>query len=351
MFRGTFADLNMYFYLIVLSLFYSVNSLTEVSIKNNTTVSPPISQNIYSTPVTPPHVPNAEVRAVSTPISTEEPILKTDKEIKLNIKHSLLEALNKPLVLGSSCINRTDCSAQNNSVCLNGVCKCDKDFVASPNNKSCLSKAKALGDDCWENVQCDSIYGVSGLAVCASFHCVCSPNAVLKNNKCYKKTVLGKSCREDSDCVSIQYSFCYQQVCACDPDFFPDITGTQCFPFSRGTSNMTNINCKVSSLVCKVLGEHAYCSNDSCVCYPGYHLKEGFCVEVKSLGESCENNSDCEVDMQPNEKPGARECKNNKCVCAKGYKGIPESNICQSGSSILSQSLLLILSCLFFLLK
>ncbi|CAH1391901.1 unnamed protein product [Nezara viridula] len=303
MFRGTFADLNMYFYLIVLSLFYSVNSLTEVSIKNNTTVSPPISQNIYSTPVTPPHVPNAEVRAVSTPISTEEPILKTDKEIKLNIKHSLLEALNKPLVLGSSCINRTDCSAQNNSVCLNGVCKCDKDFVASPNNKSCLSKAKALGDDCWENVQCDSIYGVSGLAVCASFHCVCSPNAVLKNNKCYKKTVLGKSCREDSDCVSIQYSFCYQQVCACDPDFFPDITGTQCFPFSRG------------------------------------------------LGESCENNSDCEVDMQPNEKPGARECKNNKCVCAKGYKGIPESNICQSGSSILSQSLLLILSCLFFLLK
>ncbi|XP_014287481.1 prion-like-(Q/N-rich) domain-bearing protein 25 [Halyomorpha halys] len=348
MFRGTHADLTMHLLLIVISLFYSVNSLTEVSNNSSTTVSPPVSNKTSSTPAI-PHLLNEKVSA-ATVTSTERATIETRKEIEADIKENLIRKLNKPPVIGSPCRNNTDCKAQNNSVCLYGICQCEQDLVVSPNNRSCLQKAKKLEDECVENVQCDSIYGVKDLVVCASFRCVCSANAILRDNRCFRKTLLGKSCKTDDECASIQYSFCYQEVCACDPDFYPDDTGTQCFPFN-GTSNMTDINCKASSLVCKVLGEHAYCSNDICVCFPGYHLNQNLCVKQKSLGEDCESNADCEVDMQPKEKPGARECKNSKCVCKKGFKGILEHNICQSGSSILSQSFLLIIGSLFFLLK
>lgn len=97
MFRETFADLNMYFYLIVLSLFYSVNSLPVSTINDSTTESLSILNKTTSVPVTPqlPEVYQYEDRFL-TNSTTERPTAVTEKEAKPDFNKNVLQLLNKP---------------------------------------------------------------------------------------------------------------------------------------------------------------------------------------------------------------------------------------------------------------
>lgn len=70
------------------------------------------------------------------------------------------------MISGKYCKNNSECGSKG-ITCLEDKCACDQEHVESENLKLCLRKAKKLGDNCTESVQCVALNG----AICREQKC------------------------------------------------------------------------------------------------------------------------------------------------------------------------------------
>lgn len=289
------------------------------------------------------------VKPVASPAKTpnntresEQPHLGETKEVA-NVEY-FPYSWNKK-VIGEHCKTTDDCKTKE-AFCVNHTCQCSSEYVPSSNKKSCLFRAGKLLDDCAENVQCEVGMNATGLVACISFKCICALDAYVVGLKCFKKLALGNACTHDEEC-SIDFSSCIQNVCACEDNMEPSEDDSRCIVMK--SINAAHTNC-TDDYSCSRFGELYRCNEGICQCKPGYHFSGIQCVSEKKLGDRCERPSDCLVDFEITEK-AVRDCISNECTCIDGYTTDKVHNICKSGASLISSSLLLIFISIFYATK
>ncbi|CAG9855189.1 unnamed protein product [Phyllotreta striolata] len=129
--------------------------------------------------------------------------------------------------LNGSCLIQ-ECSNIKFSSCVNGVCKCNEEYI-SHNNKECLTVAKTLNDTCEITEQCQNFK----FTECKKSKCNCKEQYSMVDDKCWQNKKYGDPCMNELECT-------------------------------------------------KTLNKDYQCQNSKCVCPIGKKLDDGYCVASSS---------------------------------------------------------------------
>ncbi|KAH0534452.1 hypothetical protein KQX54_004014 [Cotesia glomerata] len=243
-------------------------------------------------------------------------------------------------LLGELCDINEDCFPYN-SVCSDRKCKCAMNYR---NNSifSCLPSM--LNQNCWINSHCSAIPN----AECSDYQCICKAGYVESNQKTCSP-LLGTQCTEHDECT-VRYSICFDEKCECT-DYFTPLSNDRCgsallqktcetdrdcrnikfsFCSSHNLCSCTKNAIALNGSACGAL-VNQYCSHDlpcvtensvcvdyNCECKPFFKNSDAKCLPIR-LGESCENNHDCNLIKY------AKCSANGICSCLTNYVSISDT--------------------------
>ncbi|XP_039282620.1 tenascin isoform X2 [Nilaparvata lugens] len=244
-------------------------------------------------------------------------------------------------VLGLKCEKASDCSSVEFSLCADGMCSCDANHtISNVQTDKCL-KGVNLGEDCQEDVQCQK-YEVG--SVCMAFKCVCSVNYSEKEGKCVPNPKIGSSCVGNVDCHHIPFVECIDNVCACPDAMLPGKHANVCLTVASPDGRAP---CEEDIQCSAQYGDKSRCILGFCECDHSYHAANGKCIPDLKLGAECSRRSDCVVSRHT-EEGNIRDCFNNTCTCATGYKSANEEDHCvEAGNGYQLHASLAWLTCVF----
>ncbi|XP_051153100.1 prion-like-(Q/N-rich) domain-bearing protein 25 isoform X1 [Leptopilina boulardi] len=215
----------------------------------------------------------------------------------------------KSLRISLPCQYDSDCLAVENAICerSNSSCFCKSHYVLYKNRThvKCLRVARALGDLCEENMQCQVKFGAE--AECRLNNCQCSPGSRFIGDRCYETVGLGEYCKTWRNCyVEGSESACQNGRCVCHYLFHPSLDGMRCVKTIALRENCTSTEeCAVKNSKC--IGEcrcdinHVISSNNS------------MCLKTaNAIGDPCEEDLQCQ-DIN------FSRCHRGKCSCLRGY--------------------------------
>ncbi|KAL0276909.1 UNVERIFIED_CONTAM: hypothetical protein PYX00_004370 [Menopon gallinae] len=228
----------------------------------------------------------------------------------------------------------------------------------------CLKKAVKLGDDCEDDLQCDSLNAVCVEGVCQSDNstvvcedenfevvdgsCVCKEGYVEAEDgkSCLKEAKLGEACVSCKQCEAVNGT-CIDNVCS---ELVASAAHSPLgeFPPEMGSLPVANITASVAARIpviitslcssnddCSAI-ESAVCKENICQCDSGHIPKEDLsgCLPIaQKAGEPCEEDKQCS--KIPNSS-----CLEGKCSAVKAA-GFRNHN---NGSSKTSASALTLLT-------
>ncbi|XP_044578995.1 prion-like-(Q/N-rich) domain-bearing protein 25 [Cotesia glomerata] len=115
----------------------------------------------------------------------------------------------RPLI-GSSCQKTEDCFPEN-SVCVNHICECEKDFVPQSYERCAPTYFN------WKCNPGDEVCQEAQFFSCTDGgKCFCPPNYIVLNTKCVP--LLNEHCTENKHC-HIDFSACVNNKCRCKPEY------------------------------------------------------------------------------------------------------------------------------------
>ncbi|KAH0554916.1 hypothetical protein KQX54_013821 [Cotesia glomerata] len=193
--------------------------------------------------------------------------------------------------LGFPCENDNHCSHKAHAECSSDK-KCACKWRHQQINK--MACVPLVGERCLKNESC-----ATQNSTCIDNKCQCRRGLLRYKHLCVG-TLLGRSCKQDSDCQALKFSICSRNICICAPKTIVS--------HSSVCLSLLNLACTKNDQ-CKV--QNSICIEKKCQCGPGYVDRESKCVP-RNLDEPCRNNSDCS-------QLAFAVCSSNKCVCDNNY--------------------------------
>ncbi|XP_069686447.1 prion-like-(Q/N-rich) domain-bearing protein 25 [Periplaneta americana] len=184
------------------------------------------------------------------------------------------------------------------------TCKCPQGFGVG--STGCVPELKKLRSSCKTQDEC--VRDLGELATCVSEECICVSGAVPVNGVCKKKKYLFSSCEYDEECSHMKNAVCKQKNCTCEENHLATPDHKACIPM---LTNMWS-SCQYDIQCTESFGEGSYCRS-RCLCKSGYHeIKNSRCVQDRTAGERCSEDSECYVDTDVNIIK--MSCINDRCV-------------------------------------
>lgn len=118
--------------------------------------------------------------------------------------------------LGEGCEDAEQCVG-GGLQCLDGMCRCQRGWVAHTTDPRCLEVSPHLNASCEADTQC-AVLGVSDdLALCSGGTCACGWDARESRGRCWHRRALGHDCQFDEECEPSNGidSTCLQGACTC----------------------------------------------------------------------------------------------------------------------------------------
>lgn len=222
-------------------------------------------------------------------------------------------------------------SAENGREGVGGVCSCPEGY--SNVDGLCLTTGLALGDACQATSECTETVHTE----CIDGFCSCSEGYLPLEGTC--ASIIGGSCVEDYDCVT-ENSICDlgNQTCQCAEGFVG--YDYVCWPHLVHPSNQ----CTVTAQCLVITGEASSCEEGQCVCFEGYHLRDGRCWPKTGLFEPCSRSSECFLE----DLTDRVQCRNSLCQCSFEYPYSEELRTCMSSATTSVGSLFMTILALIY---
>ncbi|KAH0550482.1 hypothetical protein KQX54_019658 [Cotesia glomerata] len=209
----------------------------------------------------------------------------------------------RPLI-GSSCQKTEDCFPEN-SVCVNHICECEKDFVPQSYERC----APILYQSCHSDEDCVNIR----FTKCSSNKkCVCEPYYLASKDQTSCLPLIGGDCEVDDDCVT-ENSRCYNRKCECKKYYVPKVIDEE-------------YECQQTLVLGVPCGNHKDCAfiNNSqctdhkvCACRKNHYEfnNQTFCAPI--INETCSSDKDCRFDHF--------HCFNFRCQCKPNFSAVSDT--------------------------
>ncbi|XP_057332653.1 rh5-interacting protein-like [Microplitis mediator] len=208
-------------------------------------------------------------------------------------------------LLNEFCTTHEECIVKD-SVCRENKCQC-KFFTTSVSNRQCIP---LLTDKfCYNDNDCRDINHTK----CSNNQrCTCVSNYIPINNTVCAPLITGH-CVNDNDCITAN-SFCFNNTCQCKYSYRAR-SYFECKKVSLGDSCNENSDCEMIA--------NTQCSNHNkkCICDDNsFAYNKTSCIPM--IGKFCSNDSECDYDRY--------HCFDNKCQCLNHYLPVSENQCVSS---------------------
>jgi len=230
---------------------------------------------------------------------------------------------------GSDCSVKKECNCNGRGECRRGMCYCEpgyfgkncEEVVPCPHN--CNSNGECIKGKC----QCSEGWSGEACEEPKGFWAKCKFGKFLQGECRCSKGFTGRDCSVPvckGSCKACSgRGVLFKDKCYCEPDY----TGVNCeIPFECKNSCSGNGVCEMGKCHCNLGFAGEDCSQEvSCLqaCPPGSICSHGTCF-CTNCTHTCENSCS-----------GNGVCKDNKCICQKGFFGtdcsLTKSNYCGRG--------------------
>ncbi|XP_044732229.1 prion-like-(Q/N-rich) domain-bearing protein 25 isoform X2 [Chrysoperla carnea] len=277
--------------------------------------------------------------------------------------------LSQPCTRNEDCYDGYDIEALQ---CKKDVCVCSDNYF-SRMDLDCRRISQKIGDPCIIDIECQFKN-----AICAKNR-TCQlagedddstyPQPEKPPEVNVPNPVLGSDCKEDSDCKSVDNSYCLGK-CRCQRNYRMDIKHDRCVPelnvntkqkedclyirnaeyrdekclcpvgFAyannmaeciKATRIIETHSC-TTDVNCHTFGPAAICNTEKKTCECGnnswYSDESMICRIPKGIGESCFNDDDCKID--PEISDISPKCTDKKCQCPDNTYPAADNTICQA---------------------
>ncbi|CAH1642784.1 unnamed protein product [Spodoptera littoralis] len=197
-----------------------------------------------------------------------------------------------------------------------GVCSCPDGF--SNVGGLCLTTGLSLGDACQASIECvDTVH-----ADCIEGFCSCREGFQAVDGTC--APLIGSICNSDYECVT-GHSFCNldSHTCECAQGYVG--YDYVCWPHLIHPS----APCRVTAQCTVTTGAASSCEEGRCVCFEGYHLRDGHCWPKTGLFEPCSRSSECFLANITDRV----QCRNSLCQCSFEFPYSEELGTCMSSAT------------------
>ncbi|XP_053622324.1 prion-like-(Q/N-rich) domain-bearing protein 25 [Plodia interpunctella] len=242
--------------------------------------------------------------------------------------------------IGEQCEVNSDCLAGELEItCV--VAADDVGYCACPEGLTefeglCLTSGLGLGDPCQATIECTATENT----ICLNGNCTCGDGYQALDDFC--APIIGGSCNVDSDCV-IEHTLCHNETrtCQCGDGFvaYDDV----CWPSVSGI----NAECNVTEQCRPSLGDNSVCLFGSCVCENDYHYRDGRCWARIGLFEVCGSTSECFLAAGSE----LTECRNGLCQCHFDFSYSEQSHTCLSSATSITAGITSIITVIYLFLR
>lgn len=216
---------------------------------------------------------------------------------------------------------RYDDDCMNNAYCWNQeACLCKDDYIVYKNrtHTQCLKVANSIGDQCEADIQCRVTF--APYSECRNNICECSDGSHYEEGRCYESVGLGQACQTHHNCY-IKDSYCVTGFCACTLKHHPNPRNDGCIQsIDLGQKCWTDYEC---------IAENSKCI-DVCTCKVDHVLSNDGkrCLRAaNSVGESCQEDSQCQLFLRNTHCGPDGGCKCNKYFHQRGTICLKDINL------------------------